>query len=100
MIFNAIQATEPKTGEIKVKVSSDNSERIEIKIIDNGIGIPIDLQKHIFQPFFTTKEKGEGIGLGLYICKTIITEQNGTISFVSHPGKTEFIVNLPIFKSN
>ncbi|WP_108958347.1 sensor histidine kinase [Leptospira ellinghausenii] len=100
LIFNAIQATEPKTGEIKVKVSSDNSERIEIKIIDNGIGIPIDLQKHIFQPFFTTKEKGEGIGLGLYICKTIITEQNGTISFVSHPGKTEFIVNLPIFKSN
>ncbi|WP_291880809.1 ATP-binding protein [Leptospira sp.] len=100
LIFNAIQATEPKTGEIKVKVSTDNSERIEIRIIDNGIGIPIDLQKNIFQPFFTTKEKGEGIGLGLFICKTIITEQNGTISFVSHPGKTEFIVNLPIIKSN
>ncbi|TGL08671.1 sensor histidine kinase [Leptospira levettii] len=100
LIFNAIQATEPKTGEIKVKVSSDNSERIEIRIIDNGIGIPIDSQKQIFQPFYTTKEKGEGIGLGLFICKTIIEEHNGTLSFVSHPGKTEFIVNLPLLKSN
>ncbi|MCW7462400.1 sensor histidine kinase [Leptospira limi] len=100
LIFNAIQATEPKTGEIKVKVSSGKSETIEIRIIDNGTGIPNDLQKNIFQPFFTTKEKGEGIGLGLFICKTIITEQNGTISFVSIPGKTEFIVNLPIRKSN
>ncbi|WP_244288805.1 sensor histidine kinase [Leptospira levettii] len=100
LIFNAIQATEPKTGEIKVIVNKAQPETIEIKIIDNGIGIPKDIAKNLFEPFFTTKERGEGIGLGLYICKTIVSEQNGTISFSSDHGKTEFIVTLPILKSN
>ncbi|TGM48324.1 two-component sensor histidine kinase [Leptospira biflexa] len=100
LIFNAIQATDPKTGEIKVEVKLNPSNQIEIRVIDNGVGIPIDLQKNIFQPFYTTKQKGEGIGLGLYISNSILSEENGSITFFSVPGKTEFIVTLPMMESN
>lgn len=100
LIFNAIQATQSKTGEIKVIVKMNDANSIEIRVIDNGVGIPKDLHKNIFQPFFTTKEKGEGIGLGLSICKSIVTEQGGSISFRSEPGKSEFVVTLPIIEKN
>ncbi|TGL19005.1 two-component sensor histidine kinase [Leptospira yanagawae] len=95
LIYNAIQATPHKSGEIHVKVFRNDENQIEVNFMDNGIGIPSHLQSSIFQPFFTTKEKGEGIGLGLFICKNIINDQAGTIHFHSEPGKTIFRVCLP-----
>lgn len=95
LLFNAIQATSHKTGEIQVKLFRNADGQIEVNFIDNGIGIPHSIQDSIFQAFFTTKEKGEGIGLGLYICKNIVKEQGGTIDFTSEPGKTMFRVCLP-----
>lgn len=76
-------------------VASDND--IEIRIRDNGLGIPEDVQNNLFTPFFTTKPTGEGTGLGLSMSYDIITQQHGgTLTLNSEPGLfTEFIIHLP-----
>jgi signal transduction histidine kinase len=72
-------------------------EAVEIRIRDNGAGIPLGVRDKMFNPFFTTKPTGEGTGLGLSICHDIIVKQHGgRIDVVSEPGVfTEFIVTLP-----
>jgi signal transduction histidine kinase len=69
----------------------------EIRIRDNGTGIPPDIQEKIFNPFFTTKPAGEGTGLGLSMSHDIVVKQHGgTIEVVTEPGSfTEFIITLP-----
>jgi signal transduction histidine kinase len=68
---------------------------IFITIQDSGEGVPEDLQSKIFSPFFTTKPMGEGIGLGLYVCKKIVNDHGGILFFKSSKGNTEFVVGLP-----
>ncbi len=94
LIFNAIQAMGGK-GKITITIQKNNHSVIT-KIEDNGPGIPIDIQDKIFQALFTTKSKGEGSGLGLTIVQKILEKHNGKISFESAPGKTVFIVELPL----
>jgi two-component system, NtrC family, sensor kinase len=73
------------------------AEGIEIRVRDNGVGIPLEYREKLFQPFFTTKPTGEGTGLGLSISYEIITQQHGgTITVDSEVGDfTEFTVRLP-----
>jgi signal transduction histidine kinase len=71
-----------------------------VSISDSGEGIPQNLQKKIFTPFFTTKPLGEGIGLGLYTCKKIVHEHGGVLFFKSETGNTEFVVALPLKSIN
>ena len=81
-----------------VKVTTrDLGEMVEVKVRDNGTGIPADVRAKLFQPFFTTKPTGEGTGLGLSISYDIVTQQHGgTIEVESEPGSfTEFTVRLP-----
>ncbi len=88
IIANAEQSIHEtgKEGEIIVATEVKTDNNIIIKIIDNGKGIAeTDLDK-IFNPFFTTKDVGEGIGLGLSICYGIITEHGGKISAKNNPG--------------
>ena len=75
----------------------DLGKAVEVRVRDNGIGIPDDIKDKLFQPFFTTKPTGEGTGLGLSISYEIVTKQHGgTIRVASEVGAfTEFIVNLP-----
>jgi len=75
----------------------DLDDRLEIRVRDNGVGMPAEVQGKLFTPFFTTKPTGEGTGLGLSISYDIITQQHGgTITVDSRPGQfTEFIVRLP-----
>ncbi|MCX7998282.1 MAG: HAMP domain-containing histidine kinase, partial [Leptospiraceae bacterium] len=54
-----------------------------------------EIQHKIFEPFFTTKKEGDGIGLGLHLCKKIIDKMNGSITFQSELGNTTFTVRLP-----
>ena len=72
-------------------------ESVEIRVRDNGVGIPPEIKDKLFQPFFTTKPTGEGTGLGLSISYDIVTQQHGgTIEVDSRVGEfTEFTVRLP-----
>jgi two-component system NtrC family sensor kinase len=85
-------------SEITIHTSVIDSQSVQISIADNGPGIPEDIQKKIFNPFFTTKIIGKGTGLGMSISHQIITEKHGgKLSFISQPGEgTEFIIELPI----
>ena len=74
---------------------TDDGNMIQVRIRDNGPGIPDEVKSHIFDPFFTTKS--EGTGLGLSVSNSIIVEHNGRIVLDSEPGKgTTFIISLPI----
>jgi len=74
-------------------------EVVRVSFTDDGPGIPLENLGQIFNPFFTTKEVGQGIGLGLSICHSIVTEHGGNIYVESEPGKgATFIVELPISK--
>jgi signal transduction histidine kinase len=75
----------------------DLGDAVEVKVRDNGIGIPAEVRDKLFQPFFTTKPTGEGTGLGLSISYDIVTQQHGgTIGVESEVGSfTEFTVRLP-----
>src|SRR5205814_695798 len=72
----------------------DLGEAVEVRVRDNGTGIPSEIRDKLFQPFFTTKPTGEGTGLGLSISYDIVTQQHGgTITVDSKPGQfTEFTV--------
>ena len=75
----------------------DLGDAVEIRIRDNGTGIPPEIRDKLFQPFFTTKPTGEGTGLGLSISWDIITQQHsGAITVDSRAGEfSEFTILLP-----
>ncbi|MBE9510482.1 MAG: PAS domain S-box protein [Bacteroidetes bacterium] len=98
VLTNAIQAIDKK-GKIFIKTSSDE-KNVDICIKDTGKGMTEEIKKHIFEPFYTTKDISKGIGLGLSISYSIIKKHNGRIVVNSEPGKgTEFIITLPIEQS-
>ena len=77
--------------------TKDRGDRVEIRIRDNGTGIPPEVKEKMFNPFFTTKPAGEGTGLGLSISHDIIVKQHaGAIAVDTEPGQfTEFTIVLP-----
>jgi two-component system NtrC family sensor kinase len=92
-----------QTGEAgykpTVSVSTASvSEQVEIRVRDNGQGIPDDIKAKIFHPFFTTKPTGEGTGLGLSLSYDIISKAHGgALTVESQLGNfTEFIISLPL----
>jgi len=95
LITNAIDAI-GKNGEIIVESEHKNSV-IQVRIIDNGPGIPKEIQPKVFDPFFTTKQTGKGTGLGLWVCYNIINTMGGSIELRSATGKgTTFFVRIPV----
>ena len=90
--------TEDRGYEPTLAAATRNlGDRVEIRIRDNGIGIPPEVREKMFNPFFTTKPAGEGTGLGLSISHDIIVKQHaGSIEVDTHPGEfTEFRIVLP-----
>jgi signal transduction histidine kinase len=99
ILINACEAlaTMPRGQERKLHIStkSDSIKRaVEISFENNGPGIPEDVCKKIFEPFFSTKTTGSGIGLAL--CHDLVAEHGGTIRVESVPGATVFRVTLPL----
>ncbi|WP_036096225.1 sensor histidine kinase [Leptospira weilii] len=94
LIQNAVQALKGK-GKVEISVFPLN-DLVVVEIEDNGPGIPVKIQDRIWDPFFTTKDQGEGTGLGLGIVKGIVEKHKGKITLTSNPGKTIFRVELPL----
>jgi two-component system sensor histidine kinase HydH len=96
LALNAYEAMDTKGGELSVTVvrSSDAGDGVEITFQDSGPGIPSEIQQQIFNPFFTTKKSG--VGLGLSIVSKIIDDHRGWIRISSDPGKGAcFQIYLP-----
>ena len=96
LIDNALDAA-PHEGCVDVHAALEG-ERVVIRIVDYGDGVPEGIQSKIFDPFFTTKPQGQGTGLGLDIARRLVRHNDGVIEFDSKPGRTEFRVLLPIEK--
>ncbi len=96
IIFNAVDAIDSANG--KIQVSSEMLDGyVCIRITDNGIGIPEELQQKIFEPFFTTKEVGKGTGLGLSVSYGLVRSMHGQVKVESNPGKgSTFSIFLPV----
>jgi len=94
LIDNALDAV-PESGRVEVLANRDR-QRVLVRIIDNGGGIPLQIRERIFDPFFTTKGVGHGTGLGLDIVRRLVYHNEGEIAVDSRPGRTEFRVALPI----
>lgn len=95
LIDNAVDAMNGK-GQLRIRTVQEG-DRVLIEIIDNGSGIPLDVQPRVFDQFFTTKPVGKGTGLGLDIVRRIVEGQHkGSIQFASKPGETRFQVRLPV----
>lgn len=92
LIDNAIDAVE-SGGHVEV-AALEEIGRVVVRVVDDGPGIPPDIQGRIFDPFFTTKGVGKGTGLGLDIVRRLVQRQDGTIDVNSRPGRTEFRVSL------
>jgi signal transduction histidine kinase len=87
--------------EPEVKLSTRRQgDAVEIRVRDNGTGMPKAVCDKIFEPFFTTKAPGEGTGLGLSISYDIVVQQHGGgLRVESEPGEfTEFVITLPCSK--
>jgi signal transduction histidine kinase len=87
LFLNAYEAMEKDGGKLRVSIApvrSDGREGVEIEVADTGPGIPAELAQQIFNPFFTTKKTG--VGLGLSIVSKIVDDHRGTIRVASQPG--------------
>jgi signal transduction histidine kinase len=95
LIDNAIDAVDGQ-GRITVRTASENG-RVLVEVADDGPGIPEGMRKRIFEPFYTTKDVGQGTGLGLDISYRVVVEDHkGDIRVISKPGDTRFQVRLPV----
>lgn len=96
LTMNASQAMQPKGGRLQVSTSSDKDGRVIIEVKDEGRGIKPEDRSRLFTPFFSTKKKGEGTGLGLSVSYGIIKQHQGEIRVWSQVGVgTIFYLYLP-----
>ncbi|MFH0783585.1 MAG: ATP-binding protein [Pseudomonadota bacterium] len=101
LIINAAQAING-SGKITITaVQDNNAEEIVIEVRDTGQGIPEEIQGRLFDPFYTTKEEGQGTGLGLSVVYGIIQKHYGNITVKSSPGQgASFFISLPLAGEN
>ena len=100
LIFNAVRHgfADGLGGNILVEASDLGTDQVEITFTDDGRGIPEEVQRHVFDPFFTTQRAKGSTGLGLYIVHSLVTEQlGGRITVISSLGKgTSISMTLPL----
>jgi two-component system NtrC family sensor kinase len=93
----ALMSVAPRRS-IRIATRADRKEgAAEIEIADNGPGVPLNIRERIFEPFFTTKSTGEGTGIGLSLCLSIVRSHAGAIAVSDRPGGGAiFAVRLPL----
>jgi signal transduction histidine kinase len=96
LIDNALDAI-AESGRIDINARSE-LDRVLVRVVDNGPGIPPHELPRVFDSFFTTKPPGKGTGLGLDLTQRLVRRYHGDISVESRPGMTEFRVSLPAEK--
>ena len=95
LLLNAVDAM-PRGGVVTVRASSSGG-RVRIQVSDTGVGIATEHLEKIYDPFYTTKPRGQGTGLGLSVSYGIVKEHAGTLSAESTPGEgSRFTISLPI----
>jgi signal transduction histidine kinase len=95
LLLNSCQAVPAESGEVSVKIE-EFTDRVEIKVSDNGCGIPEQLRRKIFEPFVSFG-KENGTGLGLTIVQKLLAEHGGTVELTeSSPGRTTFTLTVPL----
>ena len=98
-LINNSQDAMPDGGIIKISTKSSIDNNIEVSVSDTGCGIPENIAGKIFDPFFSSKGKVKGSGLGLSTTSSIVKKYNGSIDLVSKEGEgTTFIIRFPIEK--
>lgn len=101
LLNNSVDAIEALSDRwIKVSIQRKNDKFLKIQIIDSGNGIPLDVQKKMMNPFFTTKSTGKGTGLGLSISKSIIEQHGGVLYYNYESPNTSFTIDFPIVQDN
>jgi signal transduction histidine kinase len=93
LVNNAIEACENTEKYVEIKAEK-NEDNLILSIYDKGCGISTEIQDKIFEPYFTTKKQGSGIGLA--IAERIVSEHNGNIWFESRDDGTTFFIQIPI----
>jgi len=94
IVKNAVEAL-PNGGNIRIAIQKKDGDKIDVSVKDDGVGISSDRLKKMGEPFYTTKEKGTG--LGLTVCYRIVKRHHGEIEFESELGKgTTVLITLPI----
>lgn len=93
LIENALDAM-PNGGELKIRTFSEPDQAV-VQVIDNGLGMSEEVQQRAFEPFFSTKPPGSGMGLGLDTAMRIVRQHHGALRFSCVPGETCFEVRLP-----
>jgi two-component system, NtrC family, sensor histidine kinase AtoS len=96
LILNGVEAVKPGGSlAVGVRVRRQHGS-VEVRVTDDGCGIPEEIRGRIFDPFFTTKKGEKNTGLGLSISQHIVETHEGVLDFTSGGGKTEFVVHLPL----
>ena len=96
MIINAVQACPEKSGIVTVTCTQKDFY-VDLRVEDNGPGIPASQLNKVFDPYFTTKQAKSGTGLGLYITKKVVEDHNGSIKVESTTrAGTVFTIRLPL----
>ena len=94
LVKNAFDATGDAPLNVKLEVSRD-AETLRVSVRDQGPGVPPDILRHAGEPFFTTKEPGRGLGLGLFLARVFAERFGGTLRLRSDQGTTA-VLELPL----
>jgi C4-dicarboxylate-specific signal transduction histidine kinase len=96
LLTNAFHAVADRKGAW-VKIELDKKpQKLHLRVVDAGTGIPLSIREKIFQPFFTTKDIGQGTGLGLSISKKILETHNGRLFLDTSCPNTTMVIELPL----